>query len=234
MWRTNSKNQKINDTVVKREIISTQDGSSSLYVSDMGETYHSVYGAVQEALHVYIKNGFLLSLKSEISVLEMGFGTGLNFLLTLNEAQNENIKLNYVGVEGYPLESVEWNALNYSGYSLEQGIRFHEIHELSWNEKHQISENIQLTKVHTLFQNFVTNERFDVIYYDAFGYDFQPELWTQALFENMYAALNENGVLVTYACKGIIKQNLRSSNFKVKRVPGPPGKREMIIAYKKS
>lgn len=218
---------------MEREIIQTEDGSSSIFVKDLGETYHSVHGAVQEALHVYIDNGMNRCSNTHVSILEMGFGTGLNFVLSYQNALAQNRSLDYVGVEAYPITEQEWKLLNYDAITRNLPHRLHHIHSLEWNEKQQLSDSVSLTKIHSRFENLQINQTFDVIYYDAFGYNYQPELWTLELFEKMHDALVTDGILVTYACKGIIKQNLRAAGFKVKRVPGPPGKREMIVAYKK-
>ena len=218
---------------MEREIIQTEDGSSSIFVKDLGETYHSVHGAVQEALHVYIENGMKRCEKKSLSILEMGFGTGLNFVLSYQTALALNISMNYVGVEAYPITEQEWMLLNYDNVTKDLPYKLHDIHSLEWDINHSLSDFVSLTKRHSKFENLVVNEMFDVIYYDAFGYNYQPELWTLELFQKMYNALFTEGILVTYACKGIIKQNLRAAGFKVKRVPGPPGKREMIVAYKK-
>ena len=218
---------------MEREIIQTEDGSSSIFVKDLGETYHSVHGAVQEALHVYIENGMKRCEHTTLSILEMGFGTGLNFVLSYQTALVQNRSLDYVGVEAFPVTEQEWKLLNYDEITKDLPHRLHDIHSLNWNEKHQLSDAVSLTKVHNRFENLELSQTFDLIYYDAFGYNYQPELWTLELFQKMHDLLVTEGILVTYACKGIIKQNLRAAGFKVKRVPGPPGKREMIVAYKK-
>lgn len=218
---------------MEREIIQTEDGSSSIFVKNLGETYHSIHGAAQEALHVYIENGMKRCDKTHLSILEMGFGTGLNFVLSYQTALAQNRSLDYVGVEAYPITEQEWKLLNYDDIAGNIPHRLHDIHSLEWNIKQSLNESIWLTKVHSTFENLELSQSFDVVYYDAFGYNYQPELWSLELFHKMNNLLHSEGILVTYACKGIIKQNLRAAGFKVKRVPGPPGKREMIVAYKK-
>lgn len=234
MWGTHSSHQNIIDTLIlKREIITTQDGSSSIYVKDLDETYHSVYGALQEAIHVYIENGLRRCNKPAVNVLEMGFGTGLNFLLTYKDALHYARPIRYVGVEAYPLIPEEWRALNYHSLAADLPQSLEQIHQLKWNEAHVLHDYMHLTKIQSLFQEFEYATSFDIIYYDAFGYNYQPELWTEALLKKMFTLLATDGFLVTYACKGVIKQNLRSAGFEIKRLPGPPGKREMTVAYKR-
>lgn len=216
---------------MRRKLIETKDGSSSLLVEEWGETYHSVHGAVQEALHVYIQNGLLRHEKSHLKILEIGFGTGLNFCLSLQESQKHHKSFDYFAVEGFPISKEEWQQLSYGAYFTSEKVDFDEIHELPWEEKHHFDGGFSLYKHQTMFEEFDSNERFDVIYYDAFAYNYQPELWSEEMLGKMRRLLAPDGFLVTYACKGIINRTLKSVGFRVEKVPGPIGKREMTIAY---
>lgn len=213
-----------------RKIITTRDGSTSLEVEGWGETYHSVHGAIQEAEYVYVQNGCLRANKNPLRILEIGFGSGLNFCLTLEQALLHHWILDYVGVEGFPLNEKEWKALNYGDYFKNKNIDFEAIHRLDWNVENQLTENITLQKVKSLFQEFTSEKHFDVIYYDAFAYNYQPEVWSEELLGKMKRFLVPNGFLVTYACKGVINRTLKCLGYKVLKVPGPKGKREMTIA----
>lgn len=216
---------------MKCSIITTQDGSSSISIENWGETYHSIFGAVQEAVHVYIKNGLLLINKPSLNILEMGFGTGLNFCLTYKEALLRNLEIQYTAVEGFPLTENEFLSLNYFSYFPD--FSFEEIHRLTWDETHQLTKNISLHKNYSLFENLsLPHDHYDLIYFDVFGYNYQPELWSETILQNMFHCLKSDGILVTYASKGVVNRTLKSIGFTVKKMPGPPGKREMTIAIK--
>lgn len=219
---------------MKREIIITKDGSSSLFIPEWNESYHSINGAIQEAYHVFINAGFSIIEKNSISILEIGFGTGLNAFITYLEAQKSKTKINYVGVEAYPVSSEIINELNYLNElnALSEANVFNKIHETEWDKNAQISSNFSLTKRKQLFQDIKDVECFDLIYFDAFGYRVQPELWSEEIFQKMYNALLNDGVLVTYACRGSVKRAMLKAGFKVEKLPGAPGKREMLRAIK--
>lgn len=217
---------------MQREIIITEDGSHSLFVNDMGETFHSKHGAVQESAHVYIKNGINLIKKETVNVLEYGFGTGLNALLTLEFAINKNIKVNYESIEAYPLTEKEFRILNYDNF-VKTPISLQKLHEIPVDVNKKINEHFSLQKHFCAIENFTTKNNFDVIYFDVFGYDYQSELWSVEILQKAYNFLNTNGIFVTYACKGLINRRLKDIGFTVNKTAGPPGKREMIIAVKK-
>lgn len=216
---------------MERNIIITSDGSTTIHIPEMEEHYHSTNGAIQEAYHVYIKNGFEQVSKDEISVLEIGFGTGLNCFITFLEA---NKKVNYVGVEAYPVTSEEVKGMNYVSElkATDNQAVFDKLHEVTWEEKHAITSTFTLTKRKQWFKDITDVDSYDVIYFDAFGPDKQPDLWTEAIFEKMYKALKINGVLVTYSSKGDVKRALKKVGFSLKRLQGPPGKRHMLKATK--
>lgn len=220
---------------MKHEIIITQDGSSSIYIPELDETYHSKFGAIQEAKHVFIKNGLdLFEDGSGISILEIGFGTGLNALITLLEAEKRNLKINYVGVEAYPIPFDEISQLNYVTQleSLEKQVDFEKMHASNWEEEIAINSNFRITKRKQFFTNISDENTFDLIYFDAFGFTVQPELWNEAIFEIMYKSLKSRGILTTYACRTSIKNSMQHAGFQALKLPGAPGKREMLRALK--
>ena len=218
---------------MKRRIITTEDGSTTIQIEDWDEQYHSKHGAIQEAYHVFIKNGLELFSNREISILEIGFGTGLNALITFLEHSKQNLEVNYEGVEAYPISSEEAQAMNYArvlGDEL-QGV-FEKMHQSEWEKEISLSETFQLKKRKLFFQEIEAQEKFHLIYFYAFGAQVQPELWTEEIFQKMYNSLKENGVLVTYAAKGSVRRAMLSVGFQVEKLPGPPGKREMLRARK--
>ena len=220
---------------MKHEIIITQDGSSSIYIPELDETYHSKFGAIQEAKHVFIKNGLdLFEDSSEISILEIGFGTGLNALITMLEAENRNLKINYVGVEAYPIALDEILQLNYVAQleSPEKEVDFEKMHATNWEEEIVINSNFTLTKRKQSFEEISDENTFDLIYFDAFGFTVQPDLWNEAIFEIMFKSLKNRGILTTYACRTSIKKAMQHAGFQTLKLPGAPGKREMLRALK--
>ncbi|MGB5418942.1 tRNA (5-methylaminomethyl-2-thiouridine)(34)-methyltransferase MnmD [Algibacter sp.] len=229
---------------MKREIIITGDGSTTIQIPEWNEQYHSIHGAIQEAYHVFIKHGlhhFYHSEQSEesqkrISILEIGFGTGLNAFITLIEAKKLDLKINYNGVEAYPVSEAEINALNYTQSLKTENSEslFKKLHETPWEEQHQINADFTLIKRQQFFSEIKDSEAHNIIYFDAFGARVQPELWTEAIFEIMYKALKPSGILVTYAAKGSVRRAMQAVGFKVERLPGPPGKREMLRACKEA
>ena len=220
---------------MERKIITTSDGSKSLYMPDMDETYHSRHGAVQEAYHVFIRSGLDLFRKgAEVRILEMGFGTGLNCLITWMESKRRNLKISYLGLEAYPVAFDVARELNYPATlgNKEFEPLFEKLHKSSWNEPVKIDHGFELIKTEGKFQDFQEKDSFDLIYFDAFGPRVQPELWTETVFRNMYVALDKDGVLVTYSAKGSVRRAMQEVGFEVERLPGPPGKREMLRASK--
>jgi tRNA U34 5-methylaminomethyl-2-thiouridine-forming methyltransferase MnmC len=219
---------------LKRNIITTRDGSTTIHLEDWDECYHSRFGAIQEAQHVFIKKGLSLFENESVSILEIGFGTGLNAFITFLEYPKFNQKIDYVGVEGYPVKIEEANMMNYVSELNAETERhiFEKLHQSSWEESHQLNEDFVFTKRNQFFADINDIEKFDLIYFDAFGYDVQPELWTAQIFEIMYRALKNQGILVTYAARGVIKRNMIEAGFRVEKLEGAPGKREMFRAIK--
>ena len=234
MWWTNSENQEIVYKVILiREIIKTNDGSTTIYLPEWNESYHSKHGAIQEAYHVFIKNGLSLFKVKSIAILEIGFGTGLNAFITFVEAKKTNLTIDYVGVEAYPIEMEEAMEMNYPNeIDVSETTVFKKMHEFNWDLKNQLSDNFTLTKRKQFFQDIQDEASFDLIYFDAFGFRVQPDLWTDKIFVAMFKALKPNGILVTYACRTSIKNAMLSAGFTVEKLPGAPGKREMLRATK--
>ncbi|WP_350292389.1 tRNA (5-methylaminomethyl-2-thiouridine)(34)-methyltransferase MnmD [uncultured Croceitalea sp.] len=219
---------------MKRKVITTADGSKTIQIEGWDEQYHSIHGAVQEAYHVFIKNGLNQFKNQEISILEIGFGTGLNALITLVEAQKLDLKINYEGVEAFPVSMEEIAALNYvETLNFQQYEKqFLQMHKSKWGMPLQLTTDFALFKNKLDFKEIKHQNLFNLIYFDAFGYRVQPELWSVTIFEKMFNALKQGGVLVTYAAKGSVRRAMQEVGFTVERLPGPPGKREMLRAIK--
>ena len=217
---------------MEREIIITSDGSTTIHIPAWNEQYHSKHGAIQEAYHVFIKHGLEFVTQDQLSILEIGFGTGLNCFITYLESEKN---INYVGVEAYPVDEKEIKKLNYvSELKAEKKSEiFNKMHGISWEEKHKIDDRFQLEKRQQFFKDIKDKDAFNLIYFDAFGARVQPELWTEEIFSIMFDALKNEGVLVTYAAKGSVRRAMEAVGFTVERLPGPPGKREMLRAIKK-
>ncbi|MGB0806295.1 MAG: tRNA (5-methylaminomethyl-2-thiouridine)(34)-methyltransferase MnmD [Salibacteraceae bacterium] len=217
---------------MKLDLILTGDNSPSLYNPELNETYHSKHGARQESEHVYIKSGLneLIHLK-EVRVFEMGFGTGLNILLSNNFANQHNKKVTVTSIEAYPLNHEITEKLNYANSAIEQSI-FDKLHLAPWEEKTQIDSFLSLTKMNVKLEDVCFTSEFDIVFYDAFGPDKQPHLWTPQIFKKLFELLDDNGILVTYSAKGQVRRDLQSVGFRVERIQGPPGKREMLRAIK--
>ena len=220
--------------ILEREIIQTLDGSTTIHIKEWNENYHSKHGAIQEAKHVFIKNGLALFPNKEISILEIGFGTGLNAFITFLESIELGQSINYVGVEAYPISADELVAMNYVNelQALEYKAVFEDMHLSDWEVKSNLSSSFSLTKRKQFFEEIDDKNTFDLIYFDAFGYRVQPELWSTEIFKNMYEALKPEGVLVTYAARGVVKRSMIEVGFTVEKLAGPPGKREMFRARK--
>jgi len=219
---------------LKREILQTLDGSTTIHLPDWNESYHSKHGAIQEAYHVFIQNGLNTFNGQPVSILEMGFGTGLNAFITFLESKKSNQKINYHGIEAYPISTNEISQMNYVSElnATSETTIFDHIHECDWQTAIEISYLFTLTKRQQFFEQIEDKDKFDLIYFDAFGYRVQPELWSTEIFRKMYKALKSNGTLVTYAARGVVKRSLIEVGFTVEKLPGPPGKREMFRAKK--
>ena len=219
---------------LKREFITTEDGSVTIFLPEMQESYHSKFGAIQEARHVFIQNGLDLIKDKPISILEIGFGTGLNAFITFLESVKSGQQINYTGVEAYPVGQEESLQLNYVKELDADSYAdvFKTMHTGDWETPLNLNENFTLTKRKQFFEEIDDVNKYDLIYFDAFGYPSQPHLWSEAIFKRMYTALKPGGILVTYACRSIIKNNMKSEGFTTSKLPGPPGKREMLRGVK--
>lgn len=215
------------------QVINTSDGSHTIYVPELDEHYHSKHGAVQESEFIFINNGFRFCKTDPVSILEIGFGTGLNALLTAIESLDDNRKVYYNSLEKYPLDKEILNSLNYHEFAGVNGKEiFHLIHSSPWNADVVINKNFTLKKTETDLTKEKPSGSYDLIYFDAFGPDKQPEMWTKEIFAGIAAITKKDGILVTYSAKGEVKRTLRACGFNVSLIPGPPGKRQMIRAVK--
>ncbi|MDD4829355.1 MAG: tRNA (5-methylaminomethyl-2-thiouridine)(34)-methyltransferase MnmD [Bacteroidales bacterium] len=215
------------------EVLITQDGSSSLRRKDLQEGYHSTYGAIAESVHIFIDAGLRnVEKHSLINILEIGFGTGLNALLTCEFAIKEKQSIYYQTIEKYPLSQQIISQLNY-GKLLSLEEEFLKIHSVSWNENAEINNLFSIHKIDKPAENLNYKANFfDIIYFDAFAPQFEENLWQQEMFAKLYSSLKEGGLLVTYCCKGDVKRALKASGFQIEKLPGPKGKREILRAKK--
>ncbi|MEG2509666.1 MAG: tRNA (5-methylaminomethyl-2-thiouridine)(34)-methyltransferase MnmD [Chryseobacterium sp.] len=223
---------------MEREIKTTNDGSKTLFISELNENYHSHHGALQEAEHVFIKNGLKLINDYEINILELGFGTGLNVLVTINEylKTDKNHKINYFSLEKYPISESEIKDLAYFELFSDVELKniYQKIHQTDWENLNEIIPGFNLKKIQCDFFDLkeINLPQVNLVYFDCFGARVQPDLWEKPLFEMVSDKMNRNGLLTTYSSKGSVRRILQELNFRVEKVPGPPGKREMINAWK--
>lgn len=216
---------------MENKIVLTDDGSHTLLSKEFNEHYHSIHGAFNESMHVFIENGFkTIKDKYSIHILEMGMGTGLNILLTIREAIKSKSKVHYTTFEQFPVSIEESKSLNYIGET-EKNI-FDAIHNSPWGEWIELNEYFKLLKINKDIHTLDENSTYDLVYYDAFAPNCQPDLWTVDIFTKIYQAMKVGGVLVTYCAKGYVKRNLKAVGFEVISLPGPPRKREMTKAVK--
>lgn len=224
---------------MKRELVSTKDGSKTLLINGLEETYHSKHGALQEAMHVFIKNGLKLSDCYEINILELGLGTGLNLLVTFDEylKNDKNHIINYFGFEKYPISLEEASELSYSELFSNDFVKdlALKLHNLDWEIRNNLTDTFSLTKIKKDFFIIKNTELppIDLVYYDCFGARVQPDLWEMELLEIVATKMRAGGLLTTYSSKGSVRRNLIELGFEVEKRQGPPGKREMMIAWKR-
>ena len=220
---------------MKREIKTTADNSRTLYIEELDECYHSHHGALQEAEHVFIKNGLEKLDKKEINILEMGFGTGLNVLVTLEAFLAGGVsKINYFSLEKYPINADEVRLLGYDELFSSDLIKKAccQIHECDWEKPQEIYPDFFLTKIKTDFFDLdkITLPEIDLVYFDCFGARVQPDLWEKPLFELVKTKMKKGGLLTTYSSKGSVRRALQELGFEVQKLEGPKGKREMLNA----
>lgn len=219
---------------MKKEILVTGDGSRTIHMPELNESYHSTHGALQEALHVFISNGLALLKEQEIKVFELGFGTGLNAILAYRFSEEKNVKIDYVGVEAFPVDLEMVTELEYTAFlKVEEREVFQRMHEAKWGEEVKLSDTFFFKKIQSKVEDLGTfSSDFDIVFFDAFGPRTQGELWKPDVLQKMGEYLKENGILTTYCAQGQFRRDLKSVGFNVTKVPGPPGKREMTVAFK--
>lgn len=217
----------------ERELQITADGSHTLFIPSIDEHYHSVNGAVQESRHVFIEAGMHRVEKDTFRVMEIGFGTGLNAFLTLLEASRLNKQVEYHSVELYPLQTALVLTLNYPEViCAEKASLFYALHQAQWNIAVPVTPFFTLHKIEGDSNVISLPENIDLIYFDAFAPDKQPGMWNQEIFNKLYAHTAAGGVLTTYCAKGMVRRMMQEAGYSVERIPGPPGKREMLRATK--
>lgn len=218
------------------ELIITGDGSHTIYVPQLNEHYHSTYGAIQESRHVFIESGLkhVFSGQFLVKILEVGFGTGLNALLSSIEAENSGKTIHYTSIEPFPLNPDLTRQLNYpEQLGSETDLLFKKIHDAEWNRENHITDHFILRKVlYSLEKIELEDNCFDLVFFDAFGPEVQPELWKEEIFQKIFLSEKNGGILVTYSAKGSVRRALKNSGFSVEKIPGPTGKREITRAVK--
>ena len=217
---------------MENKLVITNDGSHSIFNPEINECYHSKHGAIVEAEHVFIRNGFSVVNKQNLNILEIGFGTGLNALLTSQKAVQKKVTVNYQTMELYPVSEDNYSKLNFTDLIGIEQDELLKLHTTKWEKKCKINEFFSLTKFNTDLENYTSDTKFDIIYFDAFSPEKQPELWTNTIFMKMHNYLKEGGFLVTYCAKGIVKRTMKSVGFEIIVLDGPPGKRQMTRANK--
>ncbi|MDR0873960.1 MAG: tRNA (5-methylaminomethyl-2-thiouridine)(34)-methyltransferase MnmD [Prevotellaceae bacterium] len=231
------------------KIVETQDGSHTVYASAFDEHYHSTNGAAQESRHIFINAGLKMCEKTEIRVFEVGFGTGLNAFLALLEAEQSGKKVFYSTIELYPLAAEDIEKLNYPQLTdchcgqvqnCHCGLDpqspenyFQKIHAAGWGSRVEITPHFSIEKIKADFTEFDLEENVDVIFFDAFSPEKQPEMWSEKIFAKLYEHCNEGAILTTYCAKGSVRRAMQTAGFAVERLPGPPGKREILRGIKR-
>lgn len=208
----------------------TEDQSSTLFSDQYGEHYHSIHGAINESQHIFIDGGLKAMDQPNISIFEMGFGTGLNAFLTLEYALQHQLNIKYTTLEKHPVVPQIYSELN---YGKEKGrANFIKLHEVEWGQAYEINENFSFSKHAIDLLDYKHSTNYDLVYFDAFSPDSQPELWSESVFKALYEHMNPSGILMTYSVKGIVKRALKAVGFKIEKIPGPIGKREILRAIK--
>jgi tRNA U34 5-methylaminomethyl-2-thiouridine-forming methyltransferase MnmC len=228
---------EVNNSNRQLELKVTGDGSHTLFVPGLNEHYHSVFGAIAESRHIFLDAGFKFVCRTSetIRILEIGFGTGLNAWLTYFESENLMCKVDYTAIELNPLKEDIYSKLNFPEILNKPEYRefFLHLHQLRWNIPVQLSTNFSLLKINTSLESYQPQkDSFDLVYFDAFGPDVQPEMWTIEVFDKIAFGLRKGGVLVTYSTKGKVKRNLSGARFALEKLPGPQGKREILRAIR--
>ena len=210
----------------------TPDGSTTLFSPQFGETYHSIHGAFTESMHVFIRTGLHAHDKVNLTIFEVGFGTGLNALLTAMECEQRGLQIMYLAIEKFPLEDHVVQQLQFPNLTPAHAAIFKKLHEAPWEQPVPITSSFSLHKIQGDLITANIPPAIDLVYFDAFSPASQPELWTDSVFQKIYACMLPAGILVTYCAKGIVRRNLQSVGFVTERLPGPPPKREMLRGSK--
>jgi len=222
------------------KVVETNDGSSTIVLEEFGITYHSKHGALQESNHVFIDAGLNYYLQhspgKDVRIFEMGFGSGLNCLLTYAGTSGLSVNVHYTALDLYPLPGDIWRQLNYCKLAAVESYSdiFTSMHMSNWNNESQLSSRFALSKVIGDIRNFSTRQLYDVVYFDAFSQESNPDQWTAEVFSSIYNSVSDNGLLVTYSSKVIVRRALEQAGFLVQKIPGPYGKREIVRALKKT
>jgi len=217
----------------KNTLVKTGDGSHTIYIPELDDHYHSIHGAVQESEHIFIKSGLAGCKADPVNIFEVGFGTGLNALLTAVQSIKTGRIINYTSIEKYPLEEEIYMQLNHLNFVGKEGAKLSRlIHSAPWNELTEIIPGFNLKKIKGDLTTSGLTGNYDVIFFDAFGPDKQPEMWTKEIFSSISAITNKGGIFITYSAKGEVKRNLIACGYKVEHLPGPPGKRQITRAVK--
>tara|TARA_B100000945_G_C20231032_1_gene525311 strand:- start:150 stop:830 length:681 start_codon:yes stop_codon:yes gene_type:complete len=222
----------------KKNQILTDDGSYTFLIKELNETYHSIHGAVKESQFIYLNLGLNFWSKNcnvkKCSVLELGYGTGLLTYLSFLKSSGDKIKLDYISLEVFPLSLMEVKSLRYDHFFKTDNniLSFEDFSKLSWDESHKLTNNFSLTKQNISFENFNTSKLFDLIFYNPFAPNVQPDLWKPKFIKKGYDLLKKGGIWISYCAKGVVRRRLQDAGYEVSRLPGPPGKREILRAIK--
>jgi tRNA U34 5-methylaminomethyl-2-thiouridine-forming methyltransferase MnmC len=218
---------------IKIELRLTEDGSHTLHAAMVDECYHSTHGAIQESMHIFIDAGLRLMHKKELTIFEVGFGTGLNAFLAAQFAEQNQCDIRYISIEKYPVPVADAQKLNYADcIDPAQRTFFETMHQCRWNESYRLSPHFELKKIKGDFTSYLHTDTYDLVFFDAFSPEKQPEMWTAEVFGELYRHCHSGAILTTYCAKGAVKRNLLSAGFRVEKVPGPPGKREFLRGVK--
>jgi len=219
---------------LKKELIETTDGSLTYYVPGIGESYHSKHGAIQESGHVFIESGLKMIGKKSIRIFEMGFGSGLNALLSWDYAHTNSCHIYYHTIEMFPLEISEASVFNYPELLELPRKDFMTLHEVDWEQRHKLSSNFDFFKTNADLRTYEAAGEFDLIFFDAFSPEAQPDLWETPIFKALFKAMAPGGILTSYSVCGAFRRSLAEVGFNVEKIPGPPGKRHITRAWKEN
>ncbi|MGB0428261.1 MAG: tRNA (5-methylaminomethyl-2-thiouridine)(34)-methyltransferase MnmD [Flavobacteriales bacterium] len=216
---------------MSNKLVLSKDGSHTLFSEHINEHYHSTHGARVESEYIFIEHGMRRSDAEPLRILEVGFGTGLNAFLTSLESKKNKRKVIYDAIEAYPVSEALYSKLNFAEHTADQA-EFQLMHQSEWEQNFDLHEFMNITKLEVKFEHWMPTENYDLIYFDAFSPDKQPQMWSEEVFQRLFDHLNPGGFMTTYCAKGIIKRRLKAIGFRVECIPGPPKKREMTLAFR--